>query len=100
MRYKKFFLRKNAAKVAGTLRRCSFLPSPLHLLTLFVVLLALANRRLGQSDAHHDRPFKAAGNGIVESVHVLGEEPLTDDPQTLDLFFAVGYQLCLSNGSG
>ena len=67
---------------------------------MLVVLLALADGRLGEGDAHHGRPFKTAGDGGVEGVHVLGEETLADDPQTLDLLLAVGHQLCLPNGSG
>lgn len=77
-----------------------FHPPPLHLFPFIVVLLALADRWFREGDAHHGRPFEAAGNGSIESIHVFGEETLADDPQTLDHLFTVGHNLCLSNGSG
>ena len=67
---------------------------------MLVVLLALADGRLGEGDAHHGRPFKTAGDGGVEGVHVLGEEPLADDPQGLNLLLAAGYQLGPADGGG
>ena len=43
-----------------------------HLFALLVVLLALANGGLGQGDADYGCTVKAAGDGIVERVHVVG----------------------------
>lgn len=71
-----------------------------HFLSCLVVLLALADGRFREGDAHNSSPFEAACNGSIESVHVFGEEPLADNSKTLDFLFAVGHQLCLSNGSG
>ncbi len=41
--------------------------------------------------------FKAAGNSIIESIHVVREESLADGSQTSNLFFAVSYNLSLSH---
>jgi hypothetical protein len=68
-----------------------------HFFSLFVILLALTNRRFSQGDAHYGSPFKAAGNSIIESIHVVREESLADGSQTSNLFFAVSYNLSLSH---
>ena len=72
--------------------------SPFELITLFIILFTFANGRLCQGNANHRRSFKAAGNGIIESIHVVRKETLADGSQAKNLLFAVCHYLCLTYG--
>ena len=55
-----------------------FHSSPFELFSLFIILLALANGRFCQSDAHYCCSFKTAGNSVIKSIHVVRKKTLAD----------------------
>lgn len=61
------------------------------------VLFPLAGGRLRKGDLHHGRTIKAPPDGIIESIHVVRQEPLTDSPQGQYLLVSVMYQRCHTN---
>ena len=52
--------------------RILFHSSIFELLTMLVILLTLAGRWCSEGYLHHSCLFQAAGDGIVESIHVFG----------------------------
>ncbi len=56
----------------------SFLSLPFHFFTFLVILFPLSRRRLCQGNLHYGCTFNATLDGIVESIHVLGQETLAD----------------------
>ena len=73
-------------------------PPVLHLLPFPIVLLALAGRRRGEGDAHHCRAVQAAAYGLVECVHVPGQEPLADEAEGPDFLSLVEDLLSAAEG--
>ena len=50
----------------------SFHSLPFHFFALLVILLTLAGGRLSESYLYYSCSFQAAGDGIIEGIHVLG----------------------------
>ena len=72
----------------------------LHLLPILVILLPLPRRRPAQRHADHGGAAQAPANGVVESVHVLGQEALADKAERLDFLLIVRHQLRAPEGDG
>ena len=70
---------------------------PFHLFTFLVILLALTGGRCRKSNLYDCRTFKAAYNGIIKSIHVLGKESLTDSTEILNFLVSIRYYLSLAN---
>ena len=79
----------------GWMGFCAF-----HLITVGVVLLALACWRGGEGDAYNGGAGEGALDGCIECVHVLWQEAFADDAKGMDLLCVVFYKLCLAEGDG
>lgn len=73
------------------LRHCPLLlhSSVFHFFSLRVILLALPRGRGGERDADHCRAVQAAADGVVERIHVAGQEALADGTEGFNLFFFI-----------
>ena len=71
-----------------------------HFVAVAVVLLACARGRSSEGYAHHCRAAEAAAYGVVESVHVFGQETPAYGTQGFYFFGFVGHLLSLAERYG
>lgn len=77
-----------------------FHPPVLHFVALLVILLALARGWGQEDDAHDGGTREALRDALVEGVHVLGQEALTDETQALNLLGIGIHEFGTTEGDG